>query len=45
MLTDSNTGDQTCFTCGHVVYPTPIPVVDPALRLERRPSHGGHSLG
>jgi hypothetical protein len=45
MLTDAATGDQTCFTCGHVIYSEPVWPFEPGSRPDRRPSHGGQSLG
>lgn len=44
MLPDGNTGDSTCFTCGHVIYALPADLVIPGERLPRRPTHGGQSL-
>ncbi|HEX5369383.1 MAG TPA: hypothetical protein VFY10_08225 [Dehalococcoidia bacterium] len=44
MLTDTATGDQTCFSCGHVIYSAPVWPLEPGS-VERRPSHGGQSLG
>jgi hypothetical protein len=43
MLQDGQSTDQTCFTCGHVIYALPAITVD-VNRRERRPSHGGKSL-
>jgi hypothetical protein len=43
MLLDAQSSDQTCFTCGNVVYA--LPVIDVEFKnKERRPSHGGKSL-
>ncbi len=44
MLTDTATGDQTCFSCGNVIYNVPAWPIEPGS-VERRPSHGGQSLG
>jgi hypothetical protein len=43
MLQDSQSTDQTCFTCGNVVYALPAIDID-FKRREPRPSHGGKSL-
>jgi len=43
MLQDGQSRDQTCFTCGNVIYALPVIEVDIKNR-ERRPSHGGKSL-
>ncbi|HWC30200.1 MAG TPA: hypothetical protein VG845_08980 [Dehalococcoidia bacterium] len=41
MLLDQESGDHTCFTCGHVKY-----AVEPLERHERTraASHGGQNL-
>jgi hypothetical protein len=42
MMADSE-GDMTCFSCGHHKYAVePLPLL--AIKRERKPSHGGHSL-
>jgi hypothetical protein len=45
MLLDAASGDHACFTCGHVRYREVAEPVLPGTALERRPSHGGQSLG
>jgi hypothetical protein len=39
MILDSDSGDSTCFSCGHTVY-----AVAPSERASRPISHAGQSL-
>jgi len=45
MLPDGTSGDDSCFTCGHVRYREPPEPVQPSGKRDRRPSHAGQSLG
>jgi hypothetical protein len=44
MVSDSD-GDASCFTCGHVSYAEILPQPKPGQKRERRPSHGGQTIG
>jgi hypothetical protein len=44
MLLDRDSGDHTCFTCGHIVYRQPPIDLDVTMKRVRHPTHGGRSL-
>ncbi len=45
MLLDGTTGDHSCFSCGYVDYPDPLPPIVAGTKLDRRPTHAGQNLG